>query len=77
MDFDRPKRLNAHTIIDLSEQNVDGIINSPGSVQVVPTTIMKAGNIGFTKGRRVAITSNWIAYALPRGEFAEALPQHS
>jgi hypothetical protein len=62
-----PKRLSAHTVIDLSKPNVNSLVNSPGSVQVAPFTIMKAESVGFTQGRTVGITASWVAYALPKG----------
>lgn len=62
-----PKRLSAHTVIDVSEPNIDALVNTPGAVQVMPTTIRKADHIAFTQGRSVGITSAWMAYLLSKG----------
>ena len=62
-----PKRLTAHTVIDLSKPNVDSLVNAPGAVRVEPTTIMKASHVGFAPGRSMGMTANWVAYALKDG----------
>lgn len=53
--------------VDLSQPNVDALVNTPGAVRVTPITLLKAENSGFRRGRTVAHTSVWIAYALSRG----------
>ena len=76
-----PKRLTAHTIIDLSKPNVESLVNAPGALRVEPTTIIKASNVGFARGRSMGMTANWVAYALKDGMLdrarllADGLPQ--
>ena len=53
---------------DLSQPHLDSLVNTPGAVQIIPTTILRTDNVAFNKGRSVGITSNWLAYALTKGE---------
>jgi hypothetical protein len=67
LTFIRPKRLGQHNVIDLSKPNVDGLITSE-SAQIIPTTILRNENVGYTKGRNVGMTSGWLAYTMSKGE---------
>lgn len=68
VDGDGPKALTADAInIDLSKANIDSLVNAPGTVQVTPTTIMKAERAGFNNRRAVGQTAGWLAYTLSRG----------
>lgn len=63
-----PKALMADGInIDLSKPSLDSLVNAPGTVQVTPTTIMKAERAGFNNRRAVGQTPGWLAYTVTRG----------
>ena len=47
--------------IDLSQANLDSLVNAPEAAQIIPTTILRTDNVGFYKGRSVGITSDWLA----------------
>lgn len=65
---DGPKALTADNIsIDFSKSDLDALVNAPGTVQVTPTTIMKAERAGFNSRRAVGQTAGWLAYTLARG----------
>lgn len=53
--------------VDLSQPNLDSLVNQPGAVRITPITMLKTEHGGFRRGRAVAHTNVWIAYALPRG----------
>ncbi|GMK56783.1 hypothetical protein CspeluHIS016_0306230 [Cutaneotrichosporon spelunceum] len=53
--------------IDMTQPNLDAVVNIPGVVTVQPATIMKAESVAFSRGRTVASAGNWIAYTLSRG----------
>lgn len=58
----------SNIVVDVSKTNLPSLVNSQGVVQIIPTTIMKSDNVGFSQGRSVATTSEWVGYALPKGE---------
>lgn len=37
-------------------------------INTSPMTILKSENVGYSTGRSVAMTANWFAYALSKGE---------
>jgi len=53
--------------IDLSKPSLESLMNTPGNIEITPTTIMKAENVAFQRGRTVAATKGWLAYSLSRG----------
>jgi hypothetical protein len=63
----RPKSTEANIHADLSKPNIESLVNAPGTSQIIPTTILKADRVGFTKGRSIGLTSNWLAYAMTKG----------
>lgn len=64
----RPKRLGQHTIIDLSQANLDSLVTGSEDVQVIPTAMIKPEVIGYVRGRTVGMTQNWVAYAMSKGK---------
>ncbi|ORY31618.1 hypothetical protein BCR39DRAFT_525930 [Naematelia encephala] len=62
-----PKTLSQHTIIDVSKPNLDGLINKAGTVQIIPSTIMKSEEPAYRKWRSVGVTANWFAYTMSKG----------
>ncbi|WRT70042.1 uncharacterized protein IL334_007036 [Kwoniella shivajii] len=62
-----PKALTTHTTIDLSKPNLDSLVNTGNTVQVVPTTLMRTDSLSYRKGRRVGITNTYIAYTMSKG----------
>jgi hypothetical protein len=50
------------------------------TLQVVPTTIVKASDVTYKHGRTMGITEGWLAYGLSKGEpdpfFACFVPLH-
>lgn len=64
----------SNIVIDVSKTNLPSFVNSQGVVQIIPTTIMKSDNVGFSQGRSVATSSEWVGYALPKGESETSSP---
>ncbi|ORX39427.1 hypothetical protein BD324DRAFT_619680 [Kockovaella imperatae] len=63
-----PERLGKDGInIDLSQSNLDSLVNSPEAIQIIPTTIMRSENVSYHKGRDVGLTSTWLAYTMSKG----------
>ncbi|WVF67284.1 hypothetical protein IAT40_002034 [Kwoniella sp. CBS 6097] len=62
-----PKTLTSHTSIDLSKPNLDALVTAADAVHLTPTTYMRPDTLTYKKGRRVAISNNFIAYTMSKG----------
>ncbi|WVQ94883.1 hypothetical protein IAU59_001968 [Kwoniella sp. CBS 9459] len=62
-----PKALTSHTTIDLSKPNIDSLVTTTNAIQLTPTTYMRPDALTYKNGRRVAISTNFIAYTMSRG----------
>ncbi|OCF43692.1 hypothetical protein I317_02444 [Kwoniella heveanensis CBS 569] len=62
-----PKSLTSHTTIDISKPNLDSLVATADAVQLTPTTYMRPDTLIYKKGRRVAISNDFIAYTMSKG----------
>ncbi|OCF61584.1 hypothetical protein L486_01236 [Kwoniella mangroviensis CBS 10435] len=62
-----PKALTSHTTIDLSQPNLDSLVNTGDPVHIAPTTKMRTDYMTFKKGKRVGITTAYMAYTMSKG----------
>ena len=73
-DVDRsPRALGREPInFDLSKRNLDSLYNPPEAVKLIPTTIIKSEDKVFIPGRTVAMTPDWISYAMSKGDYSSS-----
>ena len=64
----RPKPLSSYNKIDYSKLAGRASVNTDGLISVVPVTKMKDCKTTYSSGRIVAMSVDWIAYGMTRGE---------